>query len=108
MKLILKNKTIPIKVAKTYNERMIGLIGKTNINYGMLFLKCNAIHTFFMKEEIDVIGLNSQNEVIFIKQNVKKNKMIIIYNDVKKTSVLELPKNTSHSIKIGDRLLFKN
>lgn len=106
MKLKLENKIFEIKEAKTLPERLMGFMGKKNINYGMLFRNCNAIHTFFMKEEIDVIGLNLQNEIIFMERNCKKNKIIQIHSNIKKTSILELPKNTSFSLQIGDTLTF--
>lgn len=82
-------------------------MGKTNISCGMLFPKCNSIHTFFMKEEIDVIGLNENNEIIFLEPNVSSNKIIKINASIKKTSILELPKNTSFSLKIGEKLFFE-
>ncbi len=98
---------IPIKNAVSFSSRLKGLMGKTNINYGMYFKNCNSIHTYFMKEEIDVIGLNLQNEIIFLEQNVKPNKIIWIHRSLKKTSILELPKNTSSHLKIGDKLFFE-
>ena len=66
MKLKLNNKKIEIKKADDFKTRLIGLMGKNNINYGILFPECSAIHTFFMKENIDVLGINDQNQVIFI------------------------------------------
>lgn len=107
MKLLLNGQYLKIVEAKTFQERLIGLIGKTNIDYGMLFKDCNSIHTFFMKEAIDVIGLNEKNEIIFKEQNVKPNKIIRIHRHIKNTSVLELPKNTSKDLKIGEQLLFE-
>ena len=83
LKLKLNNTYIEIKEAKTFYERMMGFMGKTNINYGILFPKCNSIHTFFMKEEIDVIGLNEKNEIIFIERNCTKNKIIKINHSIK-------------------------
>lgn len=107
MNLKLNNKSLPIITATTFNQRLWGLIGKKNINYGMLFPECNSIHTFLMKEEIDVIGLNENNEIIFIERNTKPNKIITIHQNIKKTSILELPKNTSNFFKIGDKLFFE-
>ncbi len=95
---------LDIYVAESFSDRLMGFMGKTNIHYGILFPKCNSIHTFFMKEEIDVIGLNEKNEIIFLERNVFKNKIIKINHDIKKTSVLELPKNASLSFRIGDTL----
>jgi hypothetical protein len=108
MELHLKNKIIPIVIADTYNKRLRGLIGEKNIKFGMLFINCNAIHTYFMKEEIDVIGLNENYEIIFIKRNVKRNKMIILHRNIKKTSILELPKNTSLELQLGDKINLKS
>lgn len=107
MKLLLNKTYIPIMEASSFQERLQGLIGKRNINYGMFFSNCNAIHTFLMQEAIDVIGLNEQMEIIFIKQNVTPNKIIKIHHPIKKTSILELPFNTSYSLKLGDKLFFE-
>lgn len=107
MKILINQKYISIVEAVDFNTRMKGLMGKENISIGMLFPKCNSIHTFFMKDNIDVIGLNENNEIIFIMQNVKKNKIIWIHHNIKKTSILELPKNTSKSLSLGMRLFFE-
>ena len=96
-----KNK-INIKEAITFNERLNGLIGKTNIDYGMLFKKCNSIHTFFMKENIDVIGLDNNNKIIYIYENLGKNRIIKINNKLSETSILELPKGLSKYFKLND------
>lgn len=107
LKLKINNSDIEIKIAKSFYDRMMGFMGKTNITYGILFPKCNSIHTFFMKEEIDVIGLNQRNEIIFLERKVSKNKIVKINTEIKKTSILELPKNTSLSFHIGDTLFFE-
>lgn len=104
MKLNINNKTINIIIASDFKTRLIGLMGKTNIDYGIYFPYCNSIHTFFMKENIDCIGLNEFNEVIFLKTNLSKNKIVKINRNIKKTSILELPKNTCYSLNIGDKL----
>lgn len=106
MKLKLNNQEIEIKKATHFKDRLLGLMGKTNINYGILFPKCNAIHTFFMKENIDVIGLNENNQVIYIYRDVPKNKIVKVSDEPKKTSILELPKNTSQKLYIGSVLKF--
>jgi len=108
MKLKLNNQMIEIKVANTLSMRFLGLMGKKNFKYGILFPKCNAIHTFFMKEDIDVIGLNEENQVIYIYREVPKNKVVKVSDDAKKTSILELPKNTSKKLYIGSILKFED
>lgn len=97
-----------IVVANDFKTRLFGLMGKTDIEYGMLFPNCNSVHTFFMKEEIDIVGLDINHEVIYKAESVTKNQIIRIKNEQNKTSVLELPKNASKNIKIGQILLFKD
>lgn len=95
-----------IIVADNFYKRLTGLIGKKNIDFGMLFPKCNSIHTYFMKENIDIVGLDENNEVIYKYENLDKNRVIKINYDLKKTSILELPANSSKKIKIGSILIF--
>ena len=73
----------------------------------MLFPKCNSIHTYFMKENIDIVGLDENNEVIYKYENLDKNRVIRINYDHKKTSILELPAYSSRKIKVGTILLFE-
>ena len=108
MHLINRNKKIKIVIADTFWKRLRGLMGKKNINYGMLFKKCNSIHTFGMKENIDIIGLNENNEVIYKYENLSKNQIVRIKYPQNKTSVLELPKNASKNIKLNTILLFED
>ncbi len=92
-----------IITAKTYMQKLTGLMGKKNINYGMFFPNVSSIHTFFMKESIDVIGLNNKMIVTSIYENVKPNKILIL-KDAKHT--LELPKGKSKHYHIGQRVKF--
>lgn len=108
MKLKTNNKTFEIVIADNLKTRLMGFMGKSNIETGILFPRCNAIHTFFMKEEIDVVGLNEENQVIYIYREVPKNKVVKISEDAKKTSVLELPKNASQKIYVGSVLKFED
>ncbi len=106
MNLKINNKKMTVKKATNFKTRLFGLMGQKGIKEGILFPKCNAIHTFFMKEEIDVIGLNEENQVIYIYRNVPKNKIVKVSNENKKTSILELPKDTSKGLVIGSVLTF--
>ncbi len=99
---------IKIVVAQNYWVRLKGLMGVSPIYYGMLFPACNAIHTFFMKEAIDVIGLNEHNQIIYMYRNLPKNQIIHIKEDIKKTSILELPQNTSKDFQMGNILFFED
>ena len=91
-----------IIVANTLNAKIKGLMGKTNINYGMFFPNVNSIHTFFMKESIDVIGLDQNMIIKEIYPNVRPNKILILN---KSNHTLELPLNKSNNYKLGQKVI---
>lgn len=90
-----------IVYANNFYLKLKGLMFQKNINYGMYFTNTNKLHTFFMKENIDIIGLDSNNKICDIYQNIKPNKIIILKNS---QNVLELPANTSNCYKIGEKI----
>ena len=55
---------IKILIAKTFKDKLLGLMFQKNINYGLYFPNVNKIHTFFMKEPIDIIGLDKNMIVV--------------------------------------------
>lgn len=106
MYLIINDKEFKIRNANTFLKRLIGLLGEKEIKSGMLFPHTNSVHTFFMQTNIDILALDENNEVILKWEDVPKNKIFCVKNNAKKTSILELPSNTSKSIKIGEKLSF--
>lgn len=107
MYILTNKKKYNIVIADTYYKRLTGLIGYKNIDFGMLFKKCNSIHTFFMKENIDIIGLDEMNKVIYKYENLDKNRVIRINYDIKKTSILEMPALSTKKIKLGTIINFR-
>lgn len=97
MKLLIKNQEIEVINATSFKLRFLGLMGQKTINKGLFFPNCNSIHTFFMKDRIDVLMMDDNNKIIFIHENLPKNK--IIYHK-KAKNTLELPKNTINNLKI--------
>ena len=85
-------------------SRFMGFIFKKKIDYALLFNKCNSIHTFFMKNNIDVIMCNKNNEILYYYRNLEKNRIIWPKKGVYKT--IELPVNY-FDIKIGDLIYIK-
>ena len=83
---------ITIKEAKTFYQRLFGLMFKKNINYGLLIKNCRSIHTFFMFEQIDIIATDKNNNITKTYKNVKPNKIIIAPKNTK--NIYELPKGT--------------
>lgn len=104
MKVIIDNKEINLIIADSFFKRLKGFMFKKNINYSIRF-KTNNIHTFFMKENIDIVMTNKDNKVLYILKNVKKNK-IIIKKDTYFT--YEFPAKFINNLKINDILKIIN
>ena len=90
--ILLKYKNVEIKEAKTFYKRLTGLMFKKNIKYGLLFDKCKSIHTFFMKEEIDIIFTDSNDKIIKAYKCVNPRRILLAPKGA--TRVYELPKGT--------------
>ena len=97
-----------IKVANTFSKKLIGLMFKKNIDYGLLIPNCKSIHTFNMREPIDVLLLDSNFMVLMINRNVLPNKIINFYTKEKHPYILELPQGASKKIKVLDIIDINN
>lgn len=82
---------ISVKVCKSFKSRLFGLMFKKNFNYGLVFPKCNSIHTFFMKENIDVIMTDINGNVLYTYKDLRPNKIILPKKNVYYT--FEFPSN---------------
>ena len=102
MKLIYNNKEIEIIDCKTFFSRFMGNMFKKNIERGLLFRHCNSIHTFFMKENIDVIMCDKDNNILYYYRNLGKNKIILPKKNIRK--VFETPSNY-FDIEIGKKMI---
>ena len=60
-------------VARTLFARIKGLIGTKHLppGEGMLILRCNAIHTFFMSFPIDATFLDRNDRVVKVVRNIR-------------------------------------
>ena len=95
---------IKVIKANTFFKKLMCFMFKKKFKYAMRFKHTNSIHTFFMKENIDVIGIDKNDIVIYKALNIPKNKIIIIKN--KNASILEMPAFKGKNLKIGDKLTF--
>ncbi len=81
-------------VADTFFTRFLGLMGRSPIERALWIVRCSDIHTFFMKEPIDVVFLSKEGKVLRVIEAMPKNK---VSGAVKGAySVLELP---AHALK---------
>jgi len=104
MKLVFKNKELKLRECKSFFSRLLGFMFKKNINSALLFDKCNSIHTFFMKENIDVIMCDKDNIILFFYKDLTKNKIIWPKKGVRK--VFETP-SRYFDIEIGKKMIIK-
>lgn len=93
------------KEMKSFLDLVLGLLRKSNPR-SLLFKTRFGIHTFFLKEPIDVIVLDRQFRVVKLRQNLQPNRLF--FWNPKFTVVIELPSNTIRRSKttVGDRIQF--
>ena len=101
MKIIINEQFYNVDEANTFRKKLIGLMGKKNIKKGIFFPNTRSIHTFFMKESIDIIMINKDNTVIYYKKNFPKWRILI---KKKAYHTIELPYNSLNNINVGDKL----
>ena len=96
-----------IRIADTFFRRFMGLMGKKSFDgfSGLLLLPCDQIHTFFMKQEIDVIMTDKNNKIVKIFKNLKPNRIILPQKNVYYT--YELPVGVSNIYQVNDILEIK-
>lgn len=95
---------IKIKYADTYLKRLIGLMFKKDIDYGLLFILRygSGIHTCFMRFNIDVYFID-ENKIIFEKITLKPWKY---YNPSKKAKYVLETKENYINLKKGEKIDF--
>lgn len=103
MKMILNEKELVLKDCVNFKDKLLGFMFKKGINYALRF-KCKSIHTFFMKENIDVIITDKNNKVLYVYNNLGKNKIIIKKNAY---YFYELPSNTN-TYKVNDIIIIRS
>ena len=64
---------IDAEVAERFTERLRGLIGRDGLERGkgILIVRCNCIHTFFMRFPIDATFLDRQGNVVKVVRNIR-------------------------------------
>lgn len=89
MKLVYQDKEITLIECKSFLSRFRGFMLQKNIHHALFFNHCNSIHTFFMKEAIDVIFCDKDNKILYYYQSVFPNRVILPKRKVSK--VYEVP-----------------
>ena len=107
MKYIEKNnKKIALIEMNNFKKKLIGLMFKKDkIKKAYFFKNTNGIHTFFMKQNIDVLYLDKDYKIIKIDSNLKPNKIVLPSKNIKHT--IEMPESTSTNFIVGEILTIK-
>ena len=66
MRLLYNDNEIVLYECKSFFSRLKGFMFTKNIDKALLFDRCNSIHTFFMKENIDVIMCDKDNNIFVL------------------------------------------
>ncbi len=92
------------KECKSWENQVLGLLKKDNPR-SLLFKTKSGIHTFGLKEDIDVIVLNNNHQVVKLAE-VKPN--AFFFWNPKYNLILELPKGTikKSKTKLSDQISF--
>ena len=109
-----KNITFVVEVAKTIEERKIGLMYRKKLlnNEGMLFIfPYEKIIQLWMKNTyipLDVIFISENKVIVDIKKNMEKLSETIVKSKVKSRYALEFNAGLINKldIEIGDKVLF--
>ncbi|MDD2430612.1 MAG: DUF192 domain-containing protein [Firmicutes bacterium] len=101
---IINEQAIKINVASSFFLRLKGFLGKRpKKGDALLIVPCNQIHTFFMKEPIDVYYLNQEGEVVKYYPAVRPWR--VLPPSFKTYMVLELGVGTLPVFSDGEKML---
>jgi len=66
-------------IAESFVPRFLGLMGRRSLSgdEGLLFPRCNSIHTFFMRFPIDVVFLDAQGKVLTVIEALRPWRMLL-------------------------------
>ncbi len=104
MYTIINNRKIDVVIYKGFFKKLKGLMFyKVKLNKIILLNNCSSIHTFFMKQNIDICMTDKNNKILYLESNVKPNRIII------KTAnhTYEMPLDTAKYLNINQELIIK-
>lgn len=97
-----------LQVADTYFKRLKGLMFTKDLpaHNALQIIPCKEIHTFFMNYSIDVLYLDSKNNIVFIDENLKPGKIGKLVINAKSVIELRKGKIKESDIKVGQTVAF--
>lgn len=95
-----------LEVAETMQTRGLGLLGRSSLaeDQALWILRCNSIHTFFMKFAIDCVFVDKNLKVKAIYKDVRPWRLVLPVWGAR--SVIEMASGVSSklNISVGDQL----
>lgn len=96
-------------IAKTFIQRLIGLIGRSSLpdNEALVFYDANSIHMFFMRIPLDLIYLDKNLKITKLVRNIKPWSMSVC---LKAKVTIEVTSNAieRNSLKLGQTLIIRH
>ena len=94
-----------IEIARTFGDRLRGLIGRMPLEEGeaMLFERAKQVHTFGMRVPLDVVFCDREWNVVHVVKEMAPRRVSRFVRSA--YFVIELPPGTSAGLDKGDRLL---
>lgn len=78
MHIQINKENITIKYCNTFIKKLIGMSFKKKKQSSIYcFPNCNSIHTFFMFQNIDIIMTDKNGEILYMKENMKPNHILL-------------------------------
>lgn len=105
-RLLIGNKVFRVRVADSFFSRLLGLMGKKEIkdNEALLITKCNSIHTFFMRFNMDAVFVNNS---MVVKKAVKDIKPCRVSSEWSASAVLEFMSKGNEKTAVSEGDLIK-
>ena len=100
-KLLIGNKVFTVKVADSFFSRLLGLMGKKEMkdNQALLITKCNSIHTFFMRFNMDAVFVDKN---MVVKKAIKSIKPCSVAAEWSSSAVLEFMSKGNEITRVGE------
>lgn len=96
-------------VARTPIQRLVGLLAYARLEpgEGLIFGRCNSIHTWFMRFPIDVVFVDGRRTVVRVYNSLPPWRMTPLVWQA--ATVIELPAGTGQrtQLAIGDEVVFE-
>ncbi len=92
-------KSLTFRLLKTHRERLVGLLHERHKDACVVFMRCRSIHTFGMRNPIDVAFLSQYGEVLASFREVPSGK---IRSCPKAYCALERFSNAGSWLEIGE------